>query len=33
MSEHHGRFWISYGWYIAACTFCAIGGFVAGRIS
>jgi hypothetical protein len=33
MSEHGGRFWISYWWYVAACTVCAAGGFIAGRIS
>jgi hypothetical protein len=33
MSNHDGRFWISYWWYVAACVFCVVGGFVVGRLS
>lgn len=33
MTEHEGRWVIPYTWYVAACAFCAIGGFLAGRLA
>jgi hypothetical protein len=33
MTEHNGRWFIAYSWYVAACAFCVAGGFLAGWLA